>query len=226
MISERIPSPVRLILQTLITSLLSFLYDRSIQWHYFAGKKSLTAAILNPGSGLLQANLTSLLLGIWLNKGQVSTSSTVPVPGNSTCTYFMFVYELPTLLKGEKVYVEQTIQRNSVGMILLFAMGIYLLFLSTHCHVNKFMQMREGHLFHLPRLILNNPPVHSECLKKQVSLHGWNIPSLRDGWVCSSPVRCTHPSGDLLWLSPRCDPRLLRITCKKTLLLSGCSKSE
>lgn len=170
MISERIPSPVRLILQTLITSLLSFLYDRSIQWHYSVGKKSLTAAILNPGSGLLQANLTSLLLGIWLNKGQVSTSSTVP--GNSTCTYFMFVYELPTILKGEKVYEEQKVEWNSVGMILLFVMVIYVLFSSTCCYANKFMQMREGHLFHLPHLILNNPTVHSEHLKKQIFVHG------------------------------------------------------
>lgn len=78
MISERIPAPIRLILQTLMTFLLSFLYDRSIKWHYFKGKNHWQLPSLIPVQASSRQILTFLLLRIWLNKGKVSTFNTVP----------------------------------------------------------------------------------------------------------------------------------------------------
>lgn len=57
----------------------------------------------------------------------------------------MFVYELPTLLKDEKVYEEQTLVWNSIVMILLFVRGnfIYCSYQHTVMLMDKFTIQTE-----------------------------------------------------------------------------------
>lgn len=57
----------------------------------------------------------------------------------------MFVYELPTLLKDEKVYEEQTVSWTSVVTILLFVRGnfIYCSYQHTIVLMDKFTIQTE-----------------------------------------------------------------------------------